>query len=202
MPLLADGGAPVNLFTQGTVAGHAGPPQAGPAGAGLSLTLLQGQLIIAKALSVTVLLLPAVVLLRDSQAHVYPLVPISETILSVTLDPFSFVLFIYCVLALESRLDTQHKPSRMGSLHLSLPGWMLEPLERCARVAMEWFPVSLIPPMLDATNAALHKGWKDDRDAIVIGSRQASQPSYQVAIQSQAGQGTLFSAPRHFNGDA
>ncbi|THW24439.1 hypothetical protein D6D23_05244 [Aureobasidium pullulans] len=58
LPLSADGGAPVNLFTQGAIAGHAGPPQAGPAGAGPSLTLLQGQLMIAKALSVTVLLLP------------------------------------------------------------------------------------------------------------------------------------------------
>lgn len=106
LPLSADGGAPVNLFTQGAIAGHAGPPQAGPAGAGPSMTLLQGQLMIAKALSVTVLLLPGVILLRDGQAHVYPPVPISETILSVTPNPFSLVLFIYCVLALESRLDT------------------------------------------------------------------------------------------------
>lgn len=139
--LPAEGGAPVNLFTQGAIAGHAGPTQAGLAGAGPSLTLLQAQLMIAKALRVTVLLLPGVILLRDGQAHVYPPVPISETILSVTLDPFSFVLFIYCVLALrdnlplrsyqsitpptsyhEPRLDPQHKPSSMGSLHLSLPG--------------------------------------------------------------------------------
>lgn len=89
MPLPADGGASVHLFTHGAVAGHAGPPQAGPAGAGPSLTLLQGQLIFAKESRVTVLLLTGVVLLRDGQAHVYPPVPISDTILSVTLDPFS-----------------------------------------------------------------------------------------------------------------
>lgn len=33
-----------------------------------------------------------------------------------------------------------------------MPGWMLKPLEMCARVAMDWFPVSLIPPILEATN--------------------------------------------------
>lgn len=100
--LPAEGGAPVNLFTQGAIAGHAGPPQAGLAGAGPSLTLLQGQLMIAKALSVTVLLLPGVILLRGGQAHVYPPVPISETILSVTLDPSPFFC-LYTVFLLWSR---------------------------------------------------------------------------------------------------
>lgn len=47
-----------------------------------------------------------------------------------------------------------------------------------------------------------YKGWKDDRDVIAIGSRQVSQPCYQMAVQSQPGQGALFSAPRHFSCDA
>ena len=197
--LSADGGAPVNLFTQGAIAGHAGPPQAGPAGAGPSLTLLQGQLMIAKALSVTVLLLPGVILLRDGQAHVYPPVPISETILSVTLDPFFLVLFIYCVLALESRLDT----------NTSHPRWVRCPShspDGCSSHSkgvqeLRWTGFGVTDPA-HPRGYQCYKGWKDDRDVIAIGSRQVSQPCYQMAVQSQPGQGALFSAPRHFSCDA
>ncbi|CAD0024235.1 unnamed protein product [Aureobasidium pullulans] len=67
--LPAEGGAPVNLFTQGAIAGHAGPTQAGLAGAGPSLTLLQAQLMIAKALRVTVLLLPGTCRLAFGSGH-------------------------------------------------------------------------------------------------------------------------------------
>lgn len=59
----------------------------------------------------------------------------------------------------------------MGSLHLSLPGWMLEPLEVSAGHLVDWFPESLTQLILNVTNAALHKGWEDDKDVIAIGNR-------------------------------
>lgn len=199
MPLPADGGASVNLFTQGAVAGHAGPPQAGPAGAGPSLTLLQGQLIFAKESRVTVLLLTGVVLLRDGQAHVYPPVPISETILSVTLDPFSLVLFIYCVLALsQGSTPTQ---ATLDGFAAPLTTRMDARATRKVCKSCDGL-VSGVTDPAHPRGYQCYKGWKDDRGVIAIRSRQVSQPCYQMAVQSQPGQGALFSAPRHFSCDA
>ncbi|THW37304.1 hypothetical protein D6D21_08322 [Aureobasidium pullulans] len=144
--LPAEGGAPVNPFTQGAAAGHAGAPQAGPPVATAPQPGAEDGI--------------AAVIRRGS----------SSTPTQATLDGFGAPLI--------ARMDAQATRNVCKS---------------CDGL------VSGVTDPAHPRGYQCYKGWKDDRDVIAIGSRQVSQPCYQMAVQSQPGQGALFSAPRHFS---
>ncbi|THZ47452.1 hypothetical protein D6C90_04007 [Aureobasidium pullulans] len=146
-------GAPVNPFTQGAAAGHAGAPQAGPPVATAPQPGAEDGI--------------AAVIRRGSSSRKSSS---RSTPTQATLDGFGAPLI--------ARMDAQATRNVCKS---------------CDGL------VSGVTDPAHPRGYQCYKGWKDDRDVIAIGSRQVSQPCYQMAVQSQPGQGALFSAPRHFS---